>query len=54
MMLGCKGLKTCNQFYICRVLLEYMIRVIKHKCLIHIILWSSTLLPWRVPCVHKN
>ena len=31
-----------------------MIRVIKHKCLIHIILWSSTLLPWRVPCVHKN
>ena len=27
-MLGCKGLKTsCNQFYICRVLLEYIIVV---------------------------
>ena len=27
-MLGCKGLKTsCNQFYICGVLFEYMIRV---------------------------
>ena len=26
----------------------------KCKCLINIILWSSTLPPWRVPCVHKN
>ena len=55
LILGCKGLKTsCSKLYIWRVLLEYIIVVIKCKCLVHIILWSSTLPPWRVPCVHKN
>ena len=26
----------------------------KCKCLVNISLWSSTLPPWRVPCVHKK
>ena len=26
----------------------------KSKCLVNIVLWSSILPPWRVPCIHKN
>ena len=42
-----------NQFYICRVLLEYY-NCGECKCLVNIGLWSSILPPWRVSCVHKN
>ena len=34
------------------ILLEYMIAV--NEVPSDIILWLSTLPPWRMPCVHKN
>ena len=34
------------------ILLEYMTAV--NEVPSDIILWSSTLPPWRMPCVHKN
>ena len=42
--------KNCQEHIF--TLLEYMIAV--NKMPSDIILWSSTLPPWRMPCVHKN
>ena len=53
-------LKTsCNQLYIYIYIYiviymystSWIYDCIKYKCLVNIILWSSTLPPWRLPCV---
>ena len=52
-VLGCKGLKTsCNHNYMWST--PWMYDSTKCKCLVNIILQSSTFPPRRVPCVHKN
>ena len=54
-MFGCKGLKTsCNQFNLYKKSIAWIYNCGECKYLVNISLWSSTLPPWKNPCVHKN